>query len=129
MWEVFSYGVIPYSAWNNEDVATNVQQVEFFLFCLLVICSLVICSLVMCSFFVYLFYWLVRLLFCSLVFYFLPYEKWYKLGSNDVKFQGLRLLKPDACPQLVYNIMGHCWSELPDYRPTFRSIIDSLNAL
>ena len=28
MWEVFSYGVIPYSAWNNEDVASNVQQVD-----------------------------------------------------------------------------------------------------
>ena len=28
MWEVFSYGVIPYSAWNNEDVATNVQAVS-----------------------------------------------------------------------------------------------------
>ncbi|XP_063695354.1 fibroblast growth factor receptor 2-like [Bolinopsis microptera] len=68
MWEVFSYGVIPYSAWNNEDVAANVQA-------------------------------------------------------------GARLIKPEVCPQTLYNIMLHCWSELPDYRPSFRQIIDSLNAL
>ena len=35
-------------------------------------------------------------------------------------FQGARLIKPELCPQLVYNIMCHCWSELPHYRPTFR---------
>ncbi|KAL5255722.1 hypothetical protein ACHWQZ_G011071 [Mnemiopsis leidyi] len=68
MWEVFSYGVIPYSAWNNEDVATNVQQ-------------------------------------------------------------GSRLLKPDCCPQIIYNIMSQCWNELPEHRPNFRAIIDTLNAV
>ena len=31
MWEIFSYGVIPYSAWTNEDVATNVQAVSVLL--------------------------------------------------------------------------------------------------
>ena len=31
IWEVFSYGVIPYSAWTNEDVATNVQAVSAYI--------------------------------------------------------------------------------------------------
>ena len=31
MWEVFSYGTIPYSAWSNEDVAENVQAVSLVL--------------------------------------------------------------------------------------------------
>jgi serine/threonine protein kinase len=39
---------------------------------------------------------------------------------------GYRLEKPHACPDAIYRLMLDCWHELPQKRPTFRSIYDQL---
>jgi receptor tyrosine kinase-like orphan receptor 1 len=39
---------------------------------------------------------------------------------------GYRLEKPHACPDAIYRLMLDCWHELPQKRPTFRSIYDHL---
>ncbi|CAO4386651.1 unnamed protein product [Caenorhabditis nigoni] len=33
---------------------------------------------------------------------------------------GKRLLKPDYCPDEIYDVMRSCWQELPDDRPAFQ---------
>ena len=42
---------------------------------------------------------------------------------------GMRLPKPDPLPQTCYNLMLECWDDVPDNRPRFRNIIDSLTEL
>ena len=43
--------------------------------------------------------------------------------SNPEVIQNLerayRMPKPENCPEGLYNIMGMCWRENPDDRPTF----------
>lgn len=41
--------------------------------------------------------------------------------------RGYRMPCPDNCPEALYNVMKHCWTENPDNRPTFeylRSVLD-----
>ncbi|XP_016309265.1 proto-oncogene tyrosine-protein kinase LCK-like [Sinocyclocheilus anshuiensis] len=41
--------------------------------------------------------------------------------------RGYRMPCPDNCPEDLYNIMKHCWTENPDNRPTFeylRSVLE-----
>lgn len=41
--------------------------------------------------------------------------------------RGYRMPCPDICPEALYNIMQHCWTENPDNRPTFeylRSVLE-----
>ncbi|XP_034433051.1 tyrosine-protein kinase Lck [Hippoglossus hippoglossus] len=51
--------------------------------------------------------------------------------SNPEVIQNLerayRMPKPDNCPEGLYNVMGMCWRETPDDRPTFeylRSVLE-----
>lgn len=41
--------------------------------------------------------------------------------------RGYRMPCPDNCPEDLYNVMKHCWTENPDNRPTFeylRSVLE-----
>uniref|UniRef100_A0A3Q3S0W2 Tyrosine-protein kinase n=1 Tax=Mastacembelus armatus TaxID=205130 RepID=A0A3Q3S0W2_9TELE len=44
--------------------------------------------------------------------------------------RGYRMPKPEHCPDGLYNVMGVCWRESPDDRPTFeylRSVLEDFN--
>ena len=41
--------------------------------------------------------------------------------------QGYRMVRPDNCPDELYQLMMLCWKELPEDRPTFdylRSVLE-----
>ena len=42
---------------------------------------------------------------------------------------GMRLNRPNHCTQPVYHIMTSCWEVIPQHRPLFMEIIDTLNGL
>ncbi|UYV68589.1 TNK2 [Cordylochernes scorpioides] len=43
--------------------------------------------------------------------------------------EGVRLSHPEACPPIVYQLMGQCWARDPAERPTFSAIADFLRAM
>ncbi|XP_012995153.2 activated CDC42 kinase 1 isoform X2 [Esox lucius] len=57
-------------------------------------------------------------------------EPWVGLNSSQILHrldaEGERLVKPDDCPQDVYNMMLQTWSPQPDDRPTFIALQDFL---
>uniref|UniRef100_A0A8K9XAU1 Activated CDC42 kinase 1 n=1 Tax=Oncorhynchus mykiss TaxID=8022 RepID=A0A8K9XAU1_ONCMY len=57
-------------------------------------------------------------------------EPWLGLNGSQilhkVDVEGERLVKPDDCPQDVYNMMLQTWSPQPDDRPTFTALRDFL---
>ncbi|XP_045077177.1 activated CDC42 kinase 1-like isoform X4 [Coregonus clupeaformis] len=57
-------------------------------------------------------------------------EPWLGLNGSQilhkVDVEGERLVKPDDCPQDVYNVMLQTWSPQPDDRPTFTALRDFL---
>lgn len=55
------------------------------------------------------------------------------ISSNDVPQilhkidkEGERLVKPEDCPQDIYNVMLQSWSPKPEDRPTFMALRDFL---
>uniref|UniRef100_A0A673YSA7 Activated CDC42 kinase 1 n=1 Tax=Salmo trutta TaxID=8032 RepID=A0A673YSA7_SALTR len=57
-------------------------------------------------------------------------EPWLGLNGSQilhkVDVEGERLVKPEDCPQDVYNVMLQTWSPQPDDRPTFTALRDFL---
>ena len=52
------------------------------------------------------------------------------LTFNTLKkelLQGRRLHDPDYAPQHITRIMQHCWNMLPERRPSFQDIFQSIN--
>jgi len=43
--------------------------------------------------------------------------------------KGRRLPKPEICPQEIYDIMIHCWNEVPNERPSFSKITSDLKSI
>ncbi|XP_077998072.1 fibroblast growth factor receptor 2-like isoform X2 [Glandiceps talaboti] len=43
--------------------------------------------------------------------------------------EGYRLGKPDDCPDEMYAIMRQCWEEKPEDRPTFSTLLESIDTL
>lgn len=40
---------------------------------------------------------------------------------------GGRLDASPGCPAAIYKVMAECWSPLPEARPTFSNLLESLN--
>jgi serine/threonine protein kinase/NADH:ubiquinone oxidoreductase subunit 6 (subunit J) len=40
--------------------------------------------------------------------------------------QGKRLIKPDECPQSIYDVMSKCWLQIPHHRPTFSDLVGEI---
>lgn len=58
-----------------------------------------------------------------------PY-KW--LSNQEVTEQvatGLRLTKPELCPDLLWELVQVCWDEIPANRPTFMQLCKSLKEM
>ncbi|KAJ8384321.1 hypothetical protein AAFF_G00206780 [Aldrovandia affinis] len=57
-------------------------------------------------------------------------EPWLGLNGSQILHkvdkEGERLLKPEDCPQDVYNVMMQCWAQKPDDRPTFVALREFL---
>ncbi|XP_028813117.1 activated CDC42 kinase 1 isoform X1 [Denticeps clupeoides] len=57
-------------------------------------------------------------------------EPWLGLNGSQILHkidkECERLVKPEDCPQDIYNVMLQCWSPKPDDRPTFVSLRDFL---
>ncbi|TRY95271.1 hypothetical protein DNTS_012209 [Danionella cerebrum] len=57
-------------------------------------------------------------------------EPWVGLNGSQILHkidkEGERLIKPEDCPQDLYNVMLQCWSPKPEDRPTFVSLRDFL---
>lgn len=53
-----------------------------------------------------------------------PYDD--MLGVDVIKLveKGIRLSKPDACPENVFQKMKDCWNYAPRDRPTFRHLTE-----
>ncbi|XP_070707260.1 tyrosine-protein kinase JAK2a [Pempheris klunzingeri] len=47
----------------------------------------------------------------------------------DLLKQGYRLPAPNCCPKEIHNMMAECWSSEPGLRPTFRTLIHSVEAV
>uniref|UniRef100_A0A7N6BA69 Tyrosine-protein kinase JAK2 n=1 Tax=Anabas testudineus TaxID=64144 RepID=A0A7N6BA69_ANATE len=47
----------------------------------------------------------------------------------DLLKQGYRLPAPDNCPKEIHKIMTECWSGDPSMRPTFKTLIHSVEAV
>jgi hypothetical protein len=43
--------------------------------------------------------------------------------------EGKRLEKPPECPQNVYDVMHSCWQRLPENRPTFQQLVQTVGRL
>ena len=37
--------------------------------------------------------------------------------------RGYRMPKPEYCPSEIYDVMGWCWNESPELRPTFERLV------
>ncbi|XP_051970710.1 activated CDC42 kinase 1-like [Xyrauchen texanus] len=57
-------------------------------------------------------------------------EPWVGLNGSQILHkidrEGERLIKPEDCPQDIYNVVLQCWSPKPEDRPTFVSLRDFL---
>ncbi|XP_016390769.1 activated CDC42 kinase 1-like isoform X1 [Sinocyclocheilus rhinocerous] len=57
-------------------------------------------------------------------------EPWVGLNGSQILHkidrEGERLIKPEDCPQDIYNVMLQCWSPKPEDRPTSVSLRDFL---
>lgn len=52
------------------------------------------------------------------------------LPSDIIYFtQGNRLPKPTDCPDSLYDVMKDCWMQDPASRPTFKQIVEALDAV
>ncbi|KAM9841323.1 tyrosine-protein kinase JAK2a isoform 2-T2 [Aulostomus maculatus] len=47
----------------------------------------------------------------------------------DLLKQGFRLPAPDDCPQEIHQMMTECWSTVPGLRPTFKTLIQSVETV
>ncbi|XP_033503192.1 tyrosine-protein kinase JAK2a [Epinephelus lanceolatus] len=47
----------------------------------------------------------------------------------DLLKNGYRLPAPDNCPKEIYKIMTECWSSEPSLRPTFKTLIHSVESV
>lgn len=45
---------------------------------------------------------------------------------HKIDKEGERLVKPEDCPQDIYNVMLQSWSPKPEDRPTFMALRDFL---
>lgn len=57
----------------------------------------------------------------------LPYPEMLKNKEvMDFVLGGGRLEKPTGCPDDLFKLMLHCWTENPELRPTFATILEKV---
>ena len=56
----------------------------------------------------------------------IPYFTMTNKEAATQVLQGYRMESPKECPEEIYKLILHCWSEVPANRPTFEHILTSL---
>ena len=47
---------------------------------------------------------------------------------EDLKL-GVRMKKPEWCPDELYEVMTWCWNEVVEQRPTFQRLVDHFDSI
>ena len=59
----------------------------------------------------------------------MPYVGMSNGETSQKVIEGYRLPQPSSCPEDIYQLMLSCWNGEPDKRPSFSSILESLNEI